>query len=262
VKKYKSVLGNIQDDDIVKGWNLVKEQMLHYNRDWGGVGALCRSILKNSPLAKEKAFLIAAGAALLIPPSSVPVEWSFSLMNLIETSIRNRMGEKRLNEHLHIKINTPDVLPPDFLQDAAMLYLAEERHGLKDFLLAGQEETLKLALKNMEKHRIIWEESESQKNKKREDRLLVEGYGRNESFLNTEVVVTEEEFRFHPPLNAMLDNDASDFSNKKQKRKRESDSNGEQGEMTGDGEKETLIKRRDKPKRKVMKSEAQKCLEE
>jgi hypothetical protein len=152
---------------------------------------------------QEKAVLVVAEAALLIPPSSVCVEWSFSLMNLIETRVRNKMGEDRLNMHLHIKINTPDILPPKFLRDAAMLYLAKERRGLQVFLSPRQRGTLDLAKKIMIKHQTIWEAAEAESNKRQGEPIVYEGYGRFENYKLCGRV-DDFAFSFYPPVYVTL----------------------------------------------------------
>jgi hypothetical protein len=222
VKCYRTVTGDIQNPDLIKGWNTVKLSILFHSQDWESVGGMCRWILKNKDLAEIKDVFVVAEAGLLIPPSSVPVEWSFSLVNLIETNIRNRMGEDRLNMHLHIKINTPDLLSPAFLLDASMVFLSGERHGLLNFLKPGQEGTLRLAEHIMEKYKAVWEAAEREKEKKKGDSIAYEGYGRYECYKESKV--DEQAFCFHAPSRKKKDLDAhvdQNIGQKKKKRKRE-----------------------------------------
>jgi hypothetical protein len=121
---------NEKEDD----WRIFMEHIHSHINQMKTVGDVCNYILKTPQFANTITLIRLAHIIKLIPPTTVPVEAAFSILNTILTKQRNSLKETTLNFIMMIKINFEENDVKQLLSIAADKWIEKKRRNIGEVL--------------------------------------------------------------------------------------------------------------------------------
>jgi hypothetical protein len=113
-------------------WRIFKEQIIYHLHDKTSIKDVCSFIIKSHQFAVTTTLVRIAQIILLIPPTTVPVEDGFSVLNDVKDDKRNCLRQNSMNCLMLIKINMKETDLNVLLQKVAEKWFEKKRRNLAE----------------------------------------------------------------------------------------------------------------------------------
>jgi hypothetical protein len=137
LKNFKKLFSEKRYAERIKDFNLYKKNIKNKLKTINSLTDVCMYILNNSTFADAVTLVRLCEIVLLIPPTTVPVEAGFNIMNIKKNKYSNRYKQSILNFLMLIKINNKYINEnlKHIIETAAKKWIVnKKRRGLKKVL--------------------------------------------------------------------------------------------------------------------------------